>query len=113
MKKLIIITATILSFSTFAGYVEGKGQITVSSGFYPTAEVTEGVNLKISGQAARVLFNEIAYTDKQGPGVISAQEIRQTETIQCIKFNKREIECRILLNMEGHSTPIPRLILNF
>jgi len=110
MKSLI---ASLMLFSSLSvsAYVSGSGKITATSGFYPSAQESKGVNLVIKGKAAKVLFEEITYTDIQSSNN-SGLEIRQTETVKCIK-DKKNIECRILLNSDGSAADLPREVLNF
>lgn len=111
MKKLLVGLLALSSVSAFA-YVKGNGKVSVSSGFYAAADQSLGVNITIKGKAASVLFEEINFSDIRGPGGLSNQEIRQNDTIQCVKYGKKEIECRVLLNSDGTQATMPRLRLN-
>lgn len=111
MKFILLAALALTSFSAFAEYVSGKGKIEATSGFYPSAKNSMGVNLTVTGNAARILFDEIDHkTDETG--LNSGTQIRQSENVQCIKISKRDIECRILLNSDGTAAKLPRLQLN-
>ncbi len=123
MKTLIVSLLAFGSVSVFAGYVDGKGKVTVSSGFYPSAKDSSGANIRITGKAAKVLFNEIEFAKEMtnaagevaaedATGAFSGQQIRQSDFIQCVKYSERDIECRMLMNSDGTPAKLPRLHLN-
>lgn len=109
--KTLLTTCMLFSSLSVSAYVSGAGKVTATSGFYPSAQDSKGVNLVIKGKAAKVLFEEIKYTDVQTSSN-SGLEIRQTETVKCIK-EKKDIQCRILLNSDGSAAELPREVLNF
>jgi hypothetical protein len=124
MKKILIGLVLLGSVSAFANYVEGNGKVNATSGFFASAKESQGVNVIIKGNAAKVLFDEISFkntrttlsgapTSAEEPtGAFSGQQIRQSDFIQCVRYSKREIECRLLLNSDGTPAKLPRLDLN-
>jgi|GEM_PF-6138370 len=112
MKALIGIIVLTASMFAQADYVSGKGEAEATSGFYVSAKDSKGVNLLIKGKAARVLFDELSFSDDGQVGVRSGQQIRQSDFIQCVKYSKRDIACRLLINSDGTPATMPRLYQN-